>query len=81
MRDSHLAASPLQAFSAALRPADALDELILTPGPPFCPLTIGDGRQTMIHKVRGQAAAIFLGGVHLYSEMTRSALMLLQRDN
>ena len=81
MRDSHLAARPIQAVSAPLRPSDVLDELILTPEPPFCPLTIGDGRQTMIHKMRGQAAAIFLGGVHLYSEMTRSALMLLQRDS
>ena len=80
MRDSHLGTTPLQAAPAPLRPADGLDEMILTPDPPFCPLTIGGGRQTMIQKVRGQAAAIFLGGVRLYSEMTRSALTLLQRD-
>ncbi len=35
----------------------------------------------MIQKVRGQASAIFLGGVQLYSEMTRSAFTLLQRDS
>ena len=81
MRDSHLAARPTQAVSALLRPSDVLDELILTPEPPFCPLTIGDGRQTMIQKVRGQASAICLGGVQLYAEMTRSAFTLLQRDS
>ena len=80
MRDSHLDTHRIQAVSAPLRPSDVLDELILTPTPPFCPLTIGDGRKTMIQKVRGPAAAIFLGGVRLYSEMTRSALTLLQRD-
>lgn len=35
----------------------------------------------MIQKVRGRAAAIFLGGVRLYSEMTRSALTLLHRSS
>ena len=81
MRDSHLATTPIQAVPAPLRPADALDEPILTPNLPFRPLTPGDGRQTMIQKVRGQASAIFLGGVQLYSEMTRSAFTLLQRDS
>jgi len=33
----------------------------------------------MIQKVRGRATAIVMGGMHLYSEMTRSALSLLQR--
>ena len=35
----------------------------------------------MIQKVRGQSSAIFLGGVQLYSEMTRSAFTLLQRSS
>jgi len=57
-----------------------VDEMILTRNSSSRPLPEGHKEPSMIQKVRGQASAIVLGGLHLYSEMSRSALSLLHRE-
>ena len=81
MRDSRPIESAPRAIFALSEPEAVENESSLTPDPDSRPLLPGAGRPTMIQKVRGQAAAIFLGSVQLYSEMTRSALSLLHRNS